>query len=86
MNAFLVELLGLIAGALTTVSFVPQAVKVLRERQTAGVSLAMYLTYAAGSALWVLYGAEILSFAVVLANAITLGLCLLIVVMKLRYG
>jgi MtN3 and saliva related transmembrane protein len=86
MNTFLTELLGLIAGALTTVAFIPQAAKVMRERQTAGVSLAMYLAYGAGSALWILYGAAVFSPSLVLANAVTLGLCLIVVIMKLRYG
>jgi hypothetical protein len=46
----------------------------------------MYLAYAAGSALWILYGAAVFSPSLVLANAVTLGLCLIVVIMKLRYG
>ncbi len=77
--------IGSIAAVLTTVSFVPQAVKVLRERQTAGISLGMYVLFTMGVALWFAYGLMIRSFPVYAANGVTLVLSSLILAAKIRH-
>jgi MtN3 and saliva related transmembrane protein len=71
-------LIGLIAAALTTISFVPQAIQVLRSKDTSGLSLVMYAMFSLGVALWTLYGVLIWSLPVIVANAITLALSLTI--------
>ena len=78
--------IGSIAAVLTTVAFVPQALKVIREKQTHGISLAMYALFTAGVALWFVFGLLIHSWPVTLANGITLVLASVILAMKLRYG
>jgi MtN3 and saliva related transmembrane protein len=80
------EIIGSIAAVLTTVSFVPQVVKVLRERQTAGISLGMYALFTVGVALWMVYGLLIHSPPVWLANGITLVLAGVVLVTKIRLG
>jgi len=81
-----VELIGLLAGTLTTLSFLPQAIKVMRERQTRAISLHMYVIFTLGVACWLLYGLLIGSPSVVLANAVTLLLAASVLVMKVRHG
>jgi len=44
------------------------------------------LLFACGTALWLLYGVQILSWPVIAANALTLLLVLAIITMKLRFG
>ena len=78
--------IGSIAAVLTTVSFVPQAVKVIRERRTEGISLAMYVLFTLGVGLWLVYGALIRSYPVVLANGVTLALAGAILALKIRLG
>ena len=78
------EWVGYAAALLTTAAFVPQAWLAWRTRDLAGVSLAMYASFTAGIALWLLYGLALGSWPMVLANGITLGLALLILVLKLR--
>jgi MtN3 and saliva related transmembrane protein len=78
------DLLGYAAGTLTTLCFVPQAVKVVRERAVSGVSLTMYLGMTAGVAGWLAYGIAIRRVPVIVFNAVTLALCLLIVVQLVR--
>lgn len=58
----------------------------LRERHTAGVSLATNLAFAAGVSLWLVYGVLIGSWPVIAANVVTLGFVLAIIGLKLRYG
>ena len=67
-----VELLGYVAASLTTLSFIPQAVKTLRSGDTRGISLRMYALFTAGIALWGLYGLLIKDGPLIVANAITL--------------
>lgn len=80
------DLIGYLAATLTTISFVPQARLVWRTRRAENLSLAMYLVFATGVALWLVYGLWIGSWPVVIANAITLMLAGFILVMKLRFG
>ncbi|MFN7967593.1 MAG: SemiSWEET transporter [Acidobacteriota bacterium] len=86
MQSNLYDWIGYAAATLTTVSFVPQAVRVIRTRQTGDLSLAMYSIFAVGVAMWLVYGIALGSLPIVLANATTLVLVLIILVMKLRFG
>jgi len=78
-------LLGLMAGLLTTVSFVPQVVRTWKTRSTGDISLVMFITFSAGIALWTVYGFLIQSLPVILTNSITFLLAAAILVMKIRY-
>jgi MtN3 and saliva related transmembrane protein len=75
-----------IAATLTTAAFVPQAVHIIRYKETKAISLVMYVTFASGVALWLVFGALIGNWPIMISNAITLMLTLAIVGMKLRYG
>jgi MtN3 and saliva related transmembrane protein len=75
--------LGYAAAALTTGSFLPQAVLTLRTRDTRGISLAMYSAFTAGVALWLLYGIALGEWPIVVANAITLALAATILATKI---
>jgi MtN3 and saliva related transmembrane protein len=80
------ELVGYLAAALTTASFVPQAWLTFRTRDVSGISLGMYTVFACGVALWLAYGLLVGAWPIVVANAITLGLAIAILAMKLRFG
>ena len=77
------DTLGYLAAALTTGSFVPQALHTLRTRDVSGISLAMYGTFTAGVALWLAYGLALGEWPIVVANAITLALAATILVTKI---
>jgi len=76
---------GYVAATLTTLAFVPQAVKTLRTRDTRSISLYMYLVFTVGVAFWLLYGIALHSWPMIVSNVITLGLAGLILTMKLRW-
>lgn len=67
-----VEILGLVAGSLTTLSFVPQVIKTYRTRSAEGLSLGMFSLFCAGLILWLVYGFMISAISIIVANAITL--------------
>ena len=78
-------LLGLGAGTLTTVAFVPQVLKTWRSKSGNDISLGMFLLFSTGVLLWLIYGILIDALPVILANAVTLLLSLTVLVLKLRY-
>ena len=79
-----IEILGYAAATLTTVSFIPQAIKTLRSGDTAAISLRMYLLFTSGIALWGIYGLLTGDGPLIVANAITLVSAGLILQCKLR--
>ena len=78
--------IGFIAALLTTVSFVPQVLKVWRTRSAKDISLGMYSFFTLGIAAWLVYGVLIDSWPVILANLITLMLAGSVLVMKLKFA
>lgn len=85
MSASSIELLGMIAGCLTTASFIPQVIKIMKTRDASGISLIMYIALISGLVLWCIYGFRNGQSSIVAANGITLALALVILGMKLRY-
>lgn len=82
----LFEIIGAVAALLTTVAWLPQILKILRERKTSDISLGTNAALATGIALWIVYGFALGSLPVILANSVTLLFILMIVGLKLRYG
>lgn len=80
------EWIGLLAAILTTAAYVPQTIKVLREKHTKSLSLGMYLMITAGIGLWFIYGVMLGSPSLMLANGITFLMALTILIMKIRHG
>ncbi len=79
-----VEIIGMVAALLTTAAFVPQAAKVVRTRDTAAISLAMYALFTAGIALWGVYGVMTWQWSIIIANAITFVMAAIILSIKVR--
>jgi len=77
--------LGLVAGTLTTIAFIPQVVKTWKTRYTRDISFGMFMIFSVGTFLWLLYGIRIGAVPVVIANAVTFGLSLTILLFKIRY-
>jgi MtN3 and saliva related transmembrane protein len=86
MPAMNLEWFGYAAAALTTGSFIPQAIMTIRTRNTRGISLGMYAMFTTGVALWLVYGIAIGSWPMTLANSVTLALSATVLALKLRYG
>ncbi len=78
-------LVGYVAGALTTLSFVPQVIRAWKLRETRDLSLIMLLLFALGVMLWTLYGFWIGSMPIIAANMITFVLIIILLGMKVRY-
>lgn len=80
------EVIGGAAAILTTSAFIPQVWKVWKTRHTHDISLLMYTLFTCGVALWLVYGALLGSWPIIIANAITLLLAGAVLMLKLRFG
>lgn len=80
------NIVGYAAAALTTICFIPQALKVIHTRDTKAISLVMYGLFTAGVALWLCYGLILSNWPMIIANGITLLLAGTILFFKIRLG
>ncbi|MEM9338241.1 MAG: SemiSWEET transporter [Bacteroidota bacterium] len=80
------QLLGFAAAFCTTAAFLPQAIKTIRSKATHAISLPMYLLLIVGIILWLSYGLILGDYPIIIANAITLFLCSIILILKIKYG
>ena len=80
------EWMGVVAAMCTTLSFVPQAVKTIKTRDTSGISLWMYLVFTVGIGFWFGYGIVLGSWPMIVSNAITFLLSATILGLKVKYG
>lgn len=81
----LANILGTGAALCSMASFVPQILKIIRERDASSVSLRMYAVTVTGFSLWIAYGLMITSWPVVGANAVCLILSATILCLKWRF-
>ncbi len=80
----LLETLGFIAAVLTTLSFLPQALRIRRLGTAGDVSLTMYLMMVTGQVLWLIYALAISSPSMIAANVVGIALVGWVSAMKLR--
>jgi MtN3 and saliva related transmembrane protein len=85
MPARTTDLIGYAAATMTTVSFVPQLLRVIKLRSARDVSLVMFLVFNVGTIAWIVYALRAHSLPVLLCNSVTLVLALSILVLKLRF-
>jgi MtN3 and saliva related transmembrane protein len=79
------EWIGSTAALCTTISFVPQLIRVWTRKSARDISLTMFLLFAFGVGCWLVYGLGIGSWPIIAANAVTLTLALAILALKIRY-
>ena len=79
------DMLGYLAGTLTTAALVPQVWRTFRTKDVSGISLRMYSIFTTGIAVWLAYGIFLKETPMMLANGVSLVLACAVLVMKLRY-
>jgi MtN3 and saliva related transmembrane protein len=82
----LLDLLGLSAGSLTTLSFVPQVIKTWRSKSADDISTGMFAIFSVGLVLWLIYGLYLQSLPIIVSNMVTLVLTVVILILKYRYS
>ena len=85
MSQQMITTIGMLAAILTTVSFLPQLIKVWVTRSAHDISLWMFSMFSVGVFAWVVYGFLIDSLPVIIANICTLGLAAGILILKIKF-
>lgn len=83
-NLFDMQTVSYCAAVLTSMAFLPQAIKVIKSQDTHALSLSMYSAFTLGVALWLSYGVYLQDGALILANTVTLSFSAIILFIKLR--
>jgi len=82
----LFTIIGLAAGTLTTIAFLPQVIKTWQSKSAKDISLGMFSTFCTGVFLWIVYGLSIGDLPILIANIVTFILAFTILVFKFKYG
>ena len=85
-TAAYIDIVGGIAGTLTTISFFPQVIKVVKTKSTQDLSLGMFLLFSLGVLLWCAFGFLIGSVPIIITNIVTLLASMIILGYKIKYG
>jgi MtN3 and saliva related transmembrane protein len=79
------QIIGLIAGTLTTVSFLPQVIHTVKTRSSRDLSLGMVCFFIVGIVMWLIYGIMARAWPIILTNAVTIVLASILLVFIIRY-
>jgi MtN3 and saliva related transmembrane protein len=80
------EIFGLIAGAITSMGFIPQLIKGYKTKKLEDISYYMPIVLAIGMTMWLIYGFLIEALAVIIANIFGVICCLILIAMKKTYS
>jgi len=80
------QILGYTAGAITSLTFLPQVIKTWKEKSAKDVSLLMFIVAASNEVLWIIYGILQNDWVIILTNVCVLAMSLVMIFLKLRYG
>jgi len=80
-----IEILGLVAGACTSGSLIPQVVNTVRKKKAQDVSIFMFIVMLTGNALWIVYGFSKSEIPIIITNALALSLNITMLVLKFKY-
>jgi MtN3 and saliva related transmembrane protein len=86
MAPVIVDAIGTSGAILTTVCWVPQAIKIVRDRETRAISLSGTLLCVVGVLLWLVYGLAIVDGPLIGSSIVTFAITATILVLKIRHG
>ena len=81
----LAQVIGLMAGTITSITFIPQVIRIWKTRSAKDLSMVMMLLLIIGTSLWLSYGLMIRDAAIIYTNSRVLAMSLIMMFFKLRY-
>ncbi len=79
------QIIGLVAGTITSITFLPQVIRIWKTRSAKDLSMAMMLMLIVGTSLWLSYGLMIKDAAIIYTNSMVLLMSLIMMFFKLKY-
>ena len=86
MAEAMIEAIGAAGAVLTTVCWVPQAIKIIRDRDTRAISLPATTLSGLGLLLWLVYGLALLDAPLIASSLVTFAITAIILALKIRHG
>jgi MtN3 and saliva related transmembrane protein len=86
MKIELTTALGLVAGVLTTLAYLPQLIKTWKSRSANDLSWSMLIILCTGIVLWLVYGFWVHDIPIIAANVVTFLFAAIILFLKIRYN
>jgi MtN3 and saliva related transmembrane protein len=80
-----IQILGLVAGTITSITFLPQVIKIWKTKSAKDLSLMMLLLLMLGVILWLIYGLLVMDAAIIYTNSMVLAMSLIMLFFKLRF-
>ena len=80
-----IEILGLAAGTITSITFLPQVIRIWKTRSVKDLSMIMVLLLVVGTSCWLTYGLLKKDTAIIYTNVIVLMMSLIIFYFKIKY-
>ena len=80
-----IQVLGLVAGTITSITFLPQVIKIWQTKSAKDLSLAMLALLMLGVSMWLVYGILVMDAAIIYTNSMVLAMSLVMLFFKLRY-
>jgi MtN3 and saliva related transmembrane protein len=81
-----IDVLGLVAGACTSSSLIPQLVTTLKKKKAEDVSIFMFIVMLTGNALWTYFGVVKSELPIIITNIAALALNAALITLKIKYG
>jgi MtN3 and saliva related transmembrane protein len=80
------QILGLAAGTITSITFLPQVIQIWKTKSAKDLSLQMLLLLILGVSMWLTYGILVLDTAIIYTNSMVLAMSLIMLYFKFRFG
>lgn len=80
-----IQILGLAAGTITSITFLPQVIRIWKTKSAKDLSMVMMLLLIVGTSMWLSYGLLINDAAIIYTNSMVLAMSLIMMFFKLRY-
>ena len=81
-----IEILGLAAGTITSITFLPQVIQIWKTKSVKDLSLQMLLLLILGVGMWLTYGIIILNVAIIYTNSMVLTMSLIMLYFKWKFN
>lgn len=80
-----IQILGLAAGTITSITFLPQVIQIWKTKSAKDLSLQMLLLLILGVSMWLTYGILVMDAAIIYTNSMVLTMSLIMLFFKLKY-
>ena len=80
------QVVGIVAGILTSVSLIPQLIKIIRKKKAGDVALFMLIILLCGQLLWIVYGVMKKDIPIIATNAFSVLVNTTVLVLRIMYG